>query len=258
MLPAKPFSIESGVFHQPADWSVSKVAAFAAFAAPLVRHRLIIFLNLSPSTECLEAMAQVYAAIPPLFDAFVFPVDADPVFNHATPLIPEKLNFSDFSESAKIQLPPIIPVSRLLIAGTFDHLHSGHKLLLSAAVFSCLDFLTIALTDGERLLGRKQFKAAMQPLQLRMRAVQDFVKSINSDISVEYLTTLDAVGPAATLAADALAVTAETVGGAAMVNDARAALGNPPLRVVMLPLLLLLSHHRGRDTQYRRFRRLTL
>ena len=242
MIP-KPFSIGTGVFHQPVDWSDQQVAHFTRFASPLIRDRLVIFLSKSSKDEpesCLTAMSLIYADAPLMLDVLVFTLDSSPTFSldHATPLIPDQLGFRPHLDM--LSSPPTHHIQRfphLLIAGTFDHLHCGHKLLLAAAAFTAAEKLTVALTDGDALLGRKKFKAAMQTLSIRTHAVSEFLLSLAPDLEIALTVTTDVVGPAEYLQADAIAVTAETLPGADVVNKARIAAGQPPLEAVVLPIL---------------------
>ena len=242
MVP-KPFSIATGVFHQPSDWSDARVAHFTRYVSSFIRDRLIIFLAQSAEDDavaCLSAMSMIYAASPLMLDVLVFPLDSTPTFclDDATPLLPDKLGYiEDDLIPCQPETFTLTPVPHLLIAGTFDHLHSGHKLLLSAAAFSSTKKLTVALTEGEALLGRKKFKAAMQTLQQRTHAVSVFLSSLVPDLEIVFTVTTDVVGPAAHLDADAIAVTAETLTGADTVNQARSTTGHPPLKTVVLPIL---------------------
>jgi phosphopantetheine adenylyltransferase len=185
-------------------------------------------------------MSLIYADAPLMLDILVFTLDSSPAFSldHATPLLPDQLGFTPQPEDqSSLPTHRIQSFPHLLIAGTFDHLHCGHKLLLSAAAFTATVKLTVALTDGDALLGRKKFKAAMQTLSIRTHAVSEFLSSLVPDLEIVLTVTEDVVGPAAYLQADAIAVTAETLPGAQVVNNDRIAAGEPSLEAVVLPIL---------------------
>ena len=73
------------------------------------------------------------------------------------------------------------------VGGTFDHLHIGHKLLLTMTAFilDCHEsdnsneeqIMTIGIT-GDKLLKNKKFAALLEPWQIRQRKIADFLQSI--------------------------------------------------------------------------------
>lgn len=129
---------------------------------------------------------------------------------------------------------------RVLFAGTFDHLHAGHKSVLTQALFHATDTLYVGIAS-ESLLTRKKCAAALQPFSTRLRIVSEFLECIKpnclGNIKIELLETPDAIGPAGTLDFDAIVVTPETVLGGQMVNEAREKLGNKPVEIINLTIL---------------------
>ena len=65
----------------------------------------------------------------------------------------------------------------VVLGGTFDHLHDGHRLLLSVACLLCRHKITVGLTDGS-LLKNKVLKELIQSFEERKQAVQDFIEDI--------------------------------------------------------------------------------
>lgn len=138
-------------------------------------------------------------------------------------------------------LPPIVKsYRRVLFAGTFDHLHAGHKSILTQALFLTEDTLYVAVTSEELLL-RKTCRAALEPFDLRVTHVDNFIRSIipecKKDLEIVILQTPDSVGPAGYLDFDAIIVTPETVRGGHGVNEARVANGKSRVEVVILDIL---------------------
>ena len=129
---------------------------------------------------------------------------------------------------------------RVLFAGTFDHLHAGHKSVLTRSLFMTRGILYIGFAS-EELLQRKSCPQALETLNIRKRNVSDFITAIMPDclsrVQLVMLDTHDAVGPAATLAFDALVVTPETLAGGALVNSARKAHGCKEVEIVSISLL---------------------
>ena len=113
---------------------------------------------------------------------------------------------------------------RVLFAGTFDHLHAGHKLVLTRAFFLASQILYVAITTDD-LIRNKRYSAALEPFETRKARVCEFIEGMRpafaGSVTVVYLATEDGVGPAGVLDFDALVVTPETASGGDMVNSAR-------------------------------------
>ena len=80
------------------------------------------------------------------------------------------------------------------VGGTFDHLHAGHKLLLSAAVAVARDRLVVGVT-GDAMLVNKKFAAYLEPFDTRVAAVRSFIASLNPNLHVEISQLQNASGP---------------------------------------------------------------
>ncbi|KAI4120489.1 MAG: hypothetical protein LQ338_006985 [Usnochroma carphineum] len=163
------------------------------------------------------------------------------------------------------------------VGGTFDHLHIGHKLLLSmtAVVLAPLRqsaarqqrSITVGIT-GDKLLTNKNFREYLEDWHQRQAAVRGFLlaflvmdmpsQQIPSDsgnegegiqqrtitdlwpsgFSIRYIEIFDAFGPTITdESITALALSEETRAGGKAVNDKRAEKGWPPLDVFEVGVL---------------------
>ena len=65
----------------------------------------------------------------------------------------------------------------VVLGGTFDHMHSGHRLLLAVSSLLCERRLTVGLSDGP-LLRRKILKELIEPFQIRERNLQEFLNDV--------------------------------------------------------------------------------
>lgn len=159
------------------------------------------------------------------------------------------------------------------VGGTFDHLHAGHKLLLTMTAFaldpettegSCL---TVGIT-GDELLKKKQYPEELEDFFERQSAVQYFLlgvlelmsqghvlertqnvtssesfgrevhDTLKSGLIIKYVEIFDPCGPTITNEAiSALVLSAETRSGGQVVNDKRRAKGWPALEVMEVDVL---------------------
>ncbi|QRG37255.1 hypothetical protein FDK38_001627 [Candidozyma auris] len=138
-------------------------------------------------------------------------------------------DFQSFSEHQ-------FPVSA--VGGTFDHLHDGHKILLSAAAFATSTHLIVGIT-GQQMLSKKKFAEAMESLDRRIGAVTKYLKEILPESVTFSIYQIDDVcGPTGFVRdIDALVISEETRKGATFVNDYRRKQGFSELEVLSVDVL---------------------
>lgn len=132
------------------------------------------------------------------------------------------------------------------IGGTFDHLHDGHKILLSIGVFLSKKELIIGLSY-EQLLANKKYDDFLQSYEERYRIVNDFVRYLrqtkssngaDEDFVLEIYELNDVYGPTATIEnMDLLLVTEETSKGGGLVNKKREEKGLRQLDIFVVKLI---------------------
>ena len=107
------------------------------------------------------------------------------------------------------KLPPTYPV--VALGGTFDHLHAGHKILLTMAASLCTSRLVVGVSGpslpsssspsplrapeltppgpaapaDDHLLVNKKYKHLLQPIDERMRAVRRFVALVRPSVECD-------------------------------------------------------------------------
>lgn len=156
------------------------------------------------------------------------------------------------------------------VGGTFDHLHLGHKLLLTMTA-SVVEIdqkrprkLTVGIT-GDTLLKKKQYAEYLQDWNQRQECVRDFLLSIlepdashestgrncnqetnarsvrdelHSGLIINYVEIFDPFGPTTTdEEISALVISGETRSGGKAVNDRRAENGWAPLEIFEVDVL---------------------
>ncbi|KAK9432248.1 hypothetical protein V1505DRAFT_323950 [Lipomyces doorenjongii] len=117
------------------------------------------------------------------------------------------------------------------LGGTFDHLHDGHKILLTMGGFLTRESLIIGVA-GEALLQNKKYKEYLEPLTQRCAGVLEFLAYIYPTLHATTHEMKDVYGRTETIEAiDALVISGETRQGAKMVNDERRRRGFHALKI---------------------------
>ncbi|CAF1290394.1 unnamed protein product [Didymodactylos carnosus] len=123
-----------------------------------------------------------------------------------------------------------------VLGGTFDHLHNGHKLLLSDSALLCDKKLVIGVTDGAMI--QNKGTELIEPVSVRMEHVRSFINDIRPMLNVHCEPITDPYGPSITMPdLDCIIVTEETKDGAIQVNEKRNNNGLSQLAVHIVPIL---------------------
>lgn len=108
-----------------------------------------------------------------------------------------------------------------IIGGTYDRLHSGHKILLSESVLLTRNKLLIGVSDGELLI-RKKLTELIEDFDKRCEKLKRFLAIINPDLNVVTERITDPYGPSITEPDyQCLIVSRETSSGGEKVNEKR-------------------------------------
>ncbi|KDE09386.1 hypothetical protein MVLG_00292 [Microbotryum lychnidis-dioicae p1A1 Lamole] len=107
------------------------------------------------------------------------------------------------------------------LGGTFDHLHAGHKILLTLAASLTLRKLIVGVTDTQ-LLTTKKYHQFLEPIEQRIQTTRDFLEWVRPGIEHHIVPIQDPYGPTATEAdIQAIVVSEETRAGGQAVNKKR-------------------------------------
>jgi pantetheine-phosphate adenylyltransferase len=123
-------------------------------------------------------------------------------------------------------------MAHVVVAGTFDTLHVGHRALLSKACESGVR-VTVGITS-DAFVSSYKF-ASVSPFAVRTTAVEAWISSAYPGKEVTICAIDDPYEPAVHGDYDAIVVSTETKPRAEEINDRRAALGHSPLAIIEVP-----------------------
>ena len=122
------------------------------------------------------------------------------------------------------------------MGGTFDHLHEGHKYLISTAL-SLSKKVVIGLTS-ESLLKNKEFFSKMQSYDKRETAIISYISKISDISRVEIVKLKDPYGPPIHEEDyEGIIVSQETYKNALTINNMREKNGFKPMIIIVIPIL---------------------
>ncbi|KAF9053040.1 hypothetical protein BJ165DRAFT_1444980 [Panaeolus papilionaceus] len=158
-----------------------------------------------------------HSEIPPLQDSHPIPSDAP---------LPSNIS-ADF--------PSTYPV--VALGGTFDHLHAGHKILLSMAAYITSRKLIVGITD-DILLQKKVNKEVMENIVERTNKVRDFLTLFKPSIHPDIVPITDVYGPTGwDPDIQALVVSKETLSGGEAIAKHRKAQNLPALQPFLIDVI---------------------
>ncbi|KAK1121215.1 hypothetical protein K0M31_010522 [Melipona bicolor] len=109
----------------------------------------------------------------------------------------------------------------VVLGGTFDKIHNGHKIFLSEAVLRCTEKLTIGVTDTN-MLSAKLLWELIEPCSTRISNLSNFLEDIDSTITYNIVAINDMYGPTKCDSTfDMIVVSEETKRGGDKVNEMR-------------------------------------
>ncbi|KAF9645133.1 Nucleotidylyl transferase [Thelephora ganbajun] len=111
------------------------------------------------------------------------------------------------------KVKPSFPI--VALGGTFDHLHAGHKILLSMAAWIARKKVIVGVTD-DNLLVNKANKHVLESLARRADRVRSFLTSFKPGLEYDIVPIQDVYGPTTVDPnIQALVVSKETLSGGA-------------------------------------------
>lgn len=144
----------------------------------------------------------------------------------------ESLQEASKNSKESSTIPPKLEVQKMIknndkiyenvvLGGTFDRLHNGHKILLTEAIIRCNNKLTIGVTD-ESMISSKILWELIEPVDKRIYNLKDFIEDIDSTLSYNVVPISDLYGPTKSDPnMEMIVVSEETQRGAEKINELR-------------------------------------
>ncbi|NJE04254.1 phosphopantetheine adenylyltransferase [Thermococcus sp. MV11] len=124
---------------------------------------------------------------------------------------------------------------KVVVGGTFDRLHLGHKALLRKA-FEVGEYVYVGLTSDE-MIREKPYAEKILPYEIRLKDLIKFFE-VNGYSNYRVIKIQTAIGFADKMKSlEAIVVSEETYKGALIVNRAREENGLRPLEIVTIGLV---------------------
>ena len=137
------------------------------------------------------------------------------------------------------------------LGGSFDHLHKGHKLLITTAL-EVAEKIVIGLTTDE-LLKDKKYASKIQSYKRRKDALMSYLQELGESERAEIVPLREPYGPPVREKKyEALIVSQETYETALKMNEMREEKGFPPLVLVVIPIIKDKNERKLSSTHIRR------
>uniref|UniRef100_A0ACB8EU88 Uncharacterized protein n=1 Tax=Sphaerodactylus townsendi TaxID=933632 RepID=A0ACB8EU88_9SAUR len=142
---------------------------------------------------------------------------------------------------------PLQSYSDVVVGGTFDRLHNGHKILLSMCCMLAEKRLLLGVSDKD-LLETKILKELILPYEQRVAQLSEFLVDVKPSLQYEMIRLLDRFGPSISdPLLKCIVVSEETLKGGLAVNKKRIENGLAELAVHEISLANDAQHGKNEE-----------
>ncbi|XP_026461494.1 bifunctional coenzyme A synthase-like [Ctenocephalides felis] len=151
-----------------------------------------------------------------------------------------------FNELCDSAVEPVMH-NNVVLGGTFDRLHVGHKILLSEAILRANKRVVVGVTENNMLKSKTLYEL-IQPSSKRMSDVQEFMQDVDSTLMYQIVSINDPFGPTKTDPdMQLIVVSSETLKGGLKVNDVRLENGLCHLKIHCIDLVEGFDNGEGKE-----------
>ncbi|KAJ2577924.1 hypothetical protein GGH19_000917 [Coemansia sp. RSA 1807] len=217
--------------------SLANVASIAQGTGWTQMQRRISELYAVAAGQALKKEWSLIVDVIPLDFCAYSPDDMEPYMHRPTGAI-SKAEISTNQPQSTRTPTPWTSYPHVAVGGTFDHLHIGHKILLTATALAATKRVVCGIS-ADALLEKKKYKELLEPYRVRELNTLLFLRKIRKDIIVELAPISDPYGPTSVDASiEALVVSQETLNGSKALNVRREENGLAPMHLMPIDLIV--------------------
>ena len=183
-------TVQPSVRSQLTNGNVEACSQVAATLYTLVKPQLDLRIVLGDKPSYIqvsnETMNQVLGTFIKTLFTKAETIDLD-TLQEVPPFTPDHENCLSDSSCDKIY-------EHVVLGGTFDRLHPGHKILLTSALARCSTSLTVGVT-GPGMLANKTLPELIAPIDQRLEDVRQFLGDVDSSVGYNVVEIQDPFGP---------------------------------------------------------------
>lgn len=143
--------------------------------------------------------------------------------------------------------------NKIIVAGTFDRLHSGHRKILSFAYASCNLILDIYICSND-LIKNKKYAEMIESYEARTENVIKYMSTFteNKNVQINYFELYEPYQSSIyDPTIDAIVVSSETIEGAKQINVLRTEKGIHPIEILVVERNDDVSSTKLREEEYK-------
>lgn len=139
--------------------------------------------------------------------------------------------------------------NNVVLGGTFDRIHVGHKILLSEAVLYTRKRLVVGVTDAN-MIKSKKLPELILPVEKRIAHLREFLNDIDHSIEYDIVPIQDPFGPTKSDPnLDMIVVSEETYRGGEKVNELRLQNKLNKLEIHCIKLIEMDNNHEQKESK---------